>query len=848
MDAPFRRLGAGLHDDGWQVLPAEGKAVKIKDWESIELTRTVVERWCANGKGELNLSIRTGLQADGSFIVLVDLDSYSKALSKALIESFRKTFKVEPLIRIGQAPKLGLVVRTDIASRKITSPLWKAPEDTKENPMRCKVEVLATGQQFVAFGIHPDTAKPYRWQGETPVEVEPWAVPVVKLKKLETWVEEVVPTLIPPSWVKKGAGRTGGTLNPDLTDEEIDDFVRKRPMGLDEVRIREVLEDLDPSMCDEHDEWIMVGQALHHETQGDDWGLELWIEWSRGSQAFQEGVCERRWETFNCGRADGVTFRTVTARTKKPDLQSVKTGFETLEEMTEALPELGKAFVGMVCPIERDQLLRGLVREYSQLFGAPVTKASFREKLINAASVEAAANVSEIPDWARRHVWVQGENAFRVRTSKQKVSSQGLDMQFGDRSADLRFVNPATGATFTRTPSAAWRTWDKWEGSVAEKVIYWPREQEVVFRMDGVRYFNLYDKRSRLNPAEDWTPEGLRIKAAIDRHMEILIPKREYREQFLSWWAYQYQSVGHKIMWSPVLVGCHGDGKNTFVELFQMTVGSNNVGLLTGHTVATSPFTSYAGQYQVVFVDELFHPGEKVSVAEKLKGLIGSNYVEVHAKGKDPMKVPNCTNYYFTSNHRDCLIIQETERRYFVLFSPITKIDQLDEILREKYGTTASVHFSELTDLARKHPDQVAKYFSEYPITKAFEPFKEAPRTEFRAEIAKFSVAEEDSGFASIMSNGKLTGVASDVISQRDVFEHMGVPSHHQQRRTRTLKKTLNAAGYVEWRHGKNLLSWNGGPTRIWVTPEWVDKEVAQIRARLDTTIQMGGFDEEDDL
>ena len=31
-----------------------------------------------------------------------------------------------------------------------------------------KIELLADGQQIVAFGLHPDTKKPYSWFGGTP--------------------------------------------------------------------------------------------------------------------------------------------------------------------------------------------------------------------------------------------------------------------------------------------------------------------------------------------------------------------------------------------------------------------------------------------------------------------------------------------------------------------------------------------------------------------------------------------------------------------------------------------------------------------------------------------------------
>ena len=46
---------------------------------------------------------------------------------------------------------------------------------------------------------------------------------------------------------------------------------------------------------DPYDQWLTVGMALKHEG----YGWETWDEWSRGSPKYREGVCERKWRSFN---------------------------------------------------------------------------------------------------------------------------------------------------------------------------------------------------------------------------------------------------------------------------------------------------------------------------------------------------------------------------------------------------------------------------------------------------------------------------------------------------------------------------------------------------------------------
>lgn len=46
---------------------------------------------------------------------------------------------------------------------------------------------------------------------------------------------------------------------------------------------------------DDYDTWLTVGMALKHEG----YGWETWDEWSRSSSKYVEGVCERKWRSFN---------------------------------------------------------------------------------------------------------------------------------------------------------------------------------------------------------------------------------------------------------------------------------------------------------------------------------------------------------------------------------------------------------------------------------------------------------------------------------------------------------------------------------------------------------------------
>jgi hypothetical protein len=106
--------------------------------------------------------------------VALDIDVPDATVAHALTDLATQHLGATPFLRIGQAPKRLLLYRTDtpFAGRK-----------------RAPLEVLAHGQQFVAYAIHPGTGQPYAWPDENPLDV-PWdALPVVTEERVLAWLD-----------------------------------------------------------------------------------------------------------------------------------------------------------------------------------------------------------------------------------------------------------------------------------------------------------------------------------------------------------------------------------------------------------------------------------------------------------------------------------------------------------------------------------------------------------------------------------------------------------------------------------------------------------------------------------
>ena len=67
--------------------------------------------------------------------------------------------------------------------------------------------------------------------------------------------------------------------------------------------VDEVLVHLDPDGG--YEEWLKVGMAMHHQSEGDHEWLEAWDKWSAQSYKWVEGDCAHKWASFSKQRFQG---------------------------------------------------------------------------------------------------------------------------------------------------------------------------------------------------------------------------------------------------------------------------------------------------------------------------------------------------------------------------------------------------------------------------------------------------------------------------------------------------------------------------------------------------------------
>ncbi|WLR98615.1 AAA family ATPase [Shinella sumterensis] len=143
-----------LLENGYLPIPVDGKRPRISGWSSLQSGPADIKSWERAYADHRNTGILTGN------VVAIDIDALDEGVCEQLVGRLLeiRDAGLAPC-RTGKAPKTLFVFRSDAPRQK------QKTGEYLVNGQKCQIEVLAAGQQFVGFGIHPDTEQPYLWSG-----------------------------------------------------------------------------------------------------------------------------------------------------------------------------------------------------------------------------------------------------------------------------------------------------------------------------------------------------------------------------------------------------------------------------------------------------------------------------------------------------------------------------------------------------------------------------------------------------------------------------------------------------------------------------------------------------------
>lgn len=242
-------------------------------------------------------------------IAAIDIDVTDEELAAAMCNKVRTMMGGEILYRVGNPPKRLVVCRYDHAGvLKKSSARYSCGG----------IEALGSGQQFVAFGLHPGKGRDYYWHGGRSIfDVKAADLPVIteaQIQELFALFEEIA--------AARGFalvdGKSGKDRLPEKNREKYDPtdpLDVPSPVGLDLDGARELLAEIDPDS--RRRIWVEAGMALHQEYGGAAEALKLWDEWSAKGRKYKPGEPAKQWGSFGNFGDRPITARSLIMRARQ---------------------------------------------------------------------------------------------------------------------------------------------------------------------------------------------------------------------------------------------------------------------------------------------------------------------------------------------------------------------------------------------------------------------------------------------------------------------------------------------------------------------------------------------------
>ena len=176
------QLGATLVDRGFPILPIQPNTkkpglYKLGAWHEYPKWSRHCERDTTDNEVDIwGNWPEAGIGIAAGRVIGIDIDILDSPTIALEMEALAKRMLGDtPAVRIGHAPKRLLVYR---AVQPFSG--FKYPP----------IEVLGVGQQFIAYGIHPDTGRPYDWPVSTLADLSPDDLPGITEAQAREFAKE----------------------------------------------------------------------------------------------------------------------------------------------------------------------------------------------------------------------------------------------------------------------------------------------------------------------------------------------------------------------------------------------------------------------------------------------------------------------------------------------------------------------------------------------------------------------------------------------------------------------------------------------------------------------------------
>jgi P4 family phage/plasmid primase-like protien len=317
MTGPFAKHGRALVQNGYAIIPIPRgrKAPSMEDWQTGYAATERRFDELAYDYANCGVGIVT------KHTPAIDIDCLDAEISAKMMQWCIDNLGDAP-VRVGKAPKTLLLYGTESPFAKVQSARFYDPSKPDLDPKKKgqRLEVLADGQQFVAYHIHPDTGRPYVWtvEGQEPILVPALDLVVIDEAMARAACREFERLCELAGWERIGGG-SSLSASPAQVDEG-DALAELDPPEESESevqRVRSALDAMKPGSSNyDYDEWRNVLFALKWTRW--DCAESLAREWSETSDKHVTKTFNVVWRgAQKRDRGREVTLATLYAMAKK---------------------------------------------------------------------------------------------------------------------------------------------------------------------------------------------------------------------------------------------------------------------------------------------------------------------------------------------------------------------------------------------------------------------------------------------------------------------------------------------------------------------------------------------------
>lgn len=576
----------------------------------------------------------------------------------------------------------------------------------------------------------------------------------------------------------------------DVDDEsDDDDFTRDLPLNMSDDEVKGLLFAYQAEGL-EYDDWLKVGQALHHQYQGGDVGYDLWVSWSALSSKHDARMMRKKYNSFGKWSGERVTMASVCWHVKQQS-GVVASVFDTLRSEASTIAgysefvEFKKRIVGMNSTVLSDDMRAILANDVAMGGGKELglTKAEIKKAFCfgGGGKVEKSGDtVAALPDWLADWLYVEKLCEFANTRLNYSIKREAFNAKY-NRMDEVKNAE-MLASEFALTVCDLVTVVDK---------MYWP-SAAITFEHDNKLMLNSYvDSGYKPVPITEKNKHAIELFLT---HIKNMLSDEKEQTILLDWLAYVVQNAGKRINWAILLQGAQGTGKSYFAKVLEWLLGSNAKSL--DPSALGERFTGWAHGSLVNIVEEIRIKGDdKWRIMDRLKPFITNSMIQIEEKGRDHRTVPNFTNYLLLTNYKDALPITNDDRRFCVMYGRI----QNESDLFDYFGgrDEAGEYFENLFRESELHAGAIKTFILNHTISEDFKPSGRAPDTISRRLMIQASVSPEQCLVEDLINKhecGVVNGRILDVTWFKSLCEGKGdvLPQ------SRTLAHILNDMGYQQ--------------------------------------------------